>query len=49
VRVTGVLCRVYPSATLVVIYLHGGGFVVGGLHSHDDVCAEIRGRSPLDF
>ncbi len=24
-----------------VIYYHGGGFVVGGLDSHDDVCAEI--------
>ena len=24
-----------------VLYLHGGGFVVGGLESHDDVCAEI--------
>lgn len=24
-----------------VAYLHGGGFVVGGLNSHDDVCAEI--------
>jgi acetyl esterase len=23
------------------VYFHGGGFVVGGLHSHDDVCAEI--------
>lgn len=28
-----------PSHT--VVYLHGGGFVVGGLDSHDDVCAEI--------
>jgi acetyl esterase len=24
-----------------VLYLHGGGFVLGGLDSHDDVCAEI--------
>ena len=24
-----------------VVYFHGGGFVVGGLDSHDDVCAEI--------
>jgi hypothetical protein len=30
-----------------VIYLHGGGFVVGGLHSHDDVCAEIRAATGL--
>ncbi len=24
-----------------IAYLHGGGFVVGGLDSHDDVCAEL--------
>ena len=24
-----------------VIFFHGGGFVVGGLDSHDDICAEI--------
>ncbi|TPW27947.1 alpha/beta hydrolase [Pararhizobium mangrovi] len=24
-----------------VVFYHGGGFVVGGLESHDDVCAEI--------
>jgi len=24
-----------------VVYYHGGGHVVGGLDSHDDVCAEI--------
>ena len=24
-----------------MVYFHGGGFVVGGLHSHDDICAEI--------
>lgn len=28
-----------PSRT--VVFCHGGGFVVGGLDSHDDVCAEI--------
>lgn len=28
-----------------VLYLHGGGFVVGGLHSHDDVCAELCART----
>lgn len=27
--------------TRTVVYFHGGGFVVGGLDSHDDVCAEI--------
>lgn len=25
----------------VLLYLHGGGFVLGGLDSHDDICAEI--------
>ncbi len=24
-----------------LLYLHGGGFVLGGLDSHDDVCAEL--------
>lgn len=45
--VAGVPCRVYPGTKPVVIYLHGGGYVVGGLHSHDDVCAEIRARTGL--
>lgn len=40
----GVACRLYtpaagPAAT--VVYFHGGGFVLGGLHSHDDICAEL--------
>lgn len=46
-RVAGVPCRIYPGAEPTVIYLHGGGYVVGGLHSHDDVCAEIRARTGL--
>lgn len=46
--VGGVPCRVYPGAgPATVIYLHGGGYVVGGLHSHDDVCAEIRAATGL--
>jgi acetyl esterase len=31
-----------------VIYFHGGGFVVGGLDSHDDVCAEICSRTGFE-
>jgi acetyl esterase len=44
----GVPCRRYDTAgpmPVTVIYLHGGGYVVGGLHSHDDVCAEIGGTT----
>ncbi len=44
----GVACRLYEVAVpaeVTVVYLHGGGFIVGGLHSHDDVCAEICGRT----
>lgn len=39
----GVPCRIYRPATPrdTAMYFHGGGFVVGGLDSHDDVCAEI--------
>lgn len=43
----GVACRRYEVAAskVTVVYYHGGGFVVGGLHSHDDVCAEICART----
>jgi len=30
-----------------ILYAHGGGFVVGGLESHDDICAEIADQSGL--
>lgn len=44
----GVPCRIYGGLTLpCVLYLHGGGFVVGGLDSHDDVCAEIADATGL--
>lgn len=37
--------RIYTAAgsgrRARIVYYHGGGFVVGGLDSHDDVCAEI--------
>ena len=31
-----------------VVYFHGGGFVVGGLDSHDDICAELASRCELE-
>ena len=43
--VVGVPCRIFPGALPNVLYLHGGGFVVGGLESHADICAEIRART----
>jgi acetyl esterase len=44
----GVPCRIYHGqGPATVVYLHGGGFVVGGLDSHDDICAEIRAVTGL--
>lgn len=44
----GVSCRVYGAETAVgVLYLHGGGHVVGGLDSHDDICAELADATGL--
>jgi acetyl esterase len=45
--IAGVPCRVYSGKQPTVLYLHGGGFVVGGLHSHDGVCADIQGATGL--
>jgi acetyl esterase len=48
--VAGVPCRHYRpegAGPGTVVYYHGGGFVVGGLHSHDDVCAEIAARTGI--
>ncbi|KAB0682531.1 alpha/beta hydrolase [Aureimonas leprariae] len=43
--IEGVRCRHYRPARIeaaaTVLYLHGGGFVVGSLDSHDAICAEI--------
>lgn len=35
-----------PAAQLV--YFHGGGFIVGGLNSHDDICAGICAETGFD-
>lgn len=37
-------CRIYSPSTLpsaTIFFCHGGGFVVGGLDSHDSICAEF--------
>ena len=46
-RAGGVPVRIYEMGqpTVSVVYFHGGGFVVGGLESHDDVCAELCQRT----
>lgn len=51
--VGGVGCRRYRPAVAhagrpCVLYLHGGGFVVGSLDSHDDICAELCDRTGLE-
>ncbi|MBZ9676625.1 alpha/beta hydrolase [Mesorhizobium sp. ES1-1] len=40
--------RIYRGGTqaaATVLYFHGGGFILGGLESHDDVCAELCART----
>ena len=34
-----------PEAAAMVLYFHGGGFVLGGLESHDSICADIAHRT----
>ncbi len=43
----GVPARIYRTegAEATVAYFHGGGFILGGVESHDDVCAEICART----
>lgn len=45
--IAGVRVRDFAGAAPAVVYLHGGGFVVGGLDSHDDICAEIAKATGL--
>jgi len=36
------------EAPAVIVYFHGGGFVLGGLDSHDDICAELCAGTGFD-
>ena len=31
-----------------IIFIHGGGFILGSLDSHDDICAELSAATGLD-
>ncbi len=35
------------EALPVMVYLHGGGYILGSLDSHDDICAEIADRAGI--
>ena len=37
-----------PNPKAKIIYIHGGGFVVGGLDSHDSICAEFCARTGMN-
>jgi acetyl esterase len=45
IEANGVACRLYKPKTAGakagVIYGHGGGWVLGGFETHDDMCAEM--------
>ncbi|MCA0203310.1 MAG: alpha/beta hydrolase [Proteobacteria bacterium] len=49
--IAGVPCRCYvptrPLTGITGIYFHGGGFVVGGLESHDAIVAELAEQAGL--
>jgi acetyl esterase len=52
-EIAGIRTRAYRPATLrhetTILYLHGGGFVVGSLESHDVICAEIADAVGADL
>ena len=49
-KVGEIPCRTYkPKApTAKLLYLHGGGYVVGGIASHDSICAEIADQAQVE-
>ena len=45
IEADGVKCRLYRSSDAttapLLIYYHGGGWVIGNLDSHDDICRKL--------
>ncbi len=43
-------CRRYMPrrANGTLLYLHGGGFVVGGIESHDSICADLADQAQVE-
>ena len=43
-------CRRYMprGASGTLLYLHGGGFVVGGIESHDSICADLADQAQVE-
>lgn len=39
----------HRASKVQIVYAHGGGFVVGDLDSHDDICAELAHLSGVDL
>ncbi len=40
--------RAQTSSSATIVYYHGGGFILGGLDSHDDICAELCAGTGYD-
>jgi len=45
--IAGVPCRLYanPGAEGVLVFVHGGGFVIGDLDTHDEPCRQVAHES----
>lgn len=51
--IAGVPCRRYRPARaregVTGLYIHGGGFVLGGLESHDSICADLADLAGVEL
>ena len=51
-KISGVGTRSYlpekSNSNFKILYFHGGGFILGSLDSHDDICAEIASISQTE-